>query len=412
MGDFLPTQPIEVEDTPESNTDLWTMSSFFMLSWVNSFKVSTTWYTEITLANNGAEKRISRVAKPSRVLSINLQTFSRPWAAINLMKRMGIARSFAPIYCDATKVTLVTGNVFTCDTTFRRFFTGMWVVIYVPTAEPELSFWDVEAIESFTDSSITIAGGVTRTYPPGTRIAPLIEVDLMLDSSATVITDDKIEFALTCRESEGPSCLPALASAGNTIPTFFPQLDWSSSSTEGFHVENRTMKSGKDDIYELIGPRPRFVSGRQTYNFTRALAWSILQFFDSVCGMTYPFYVLSMLNPFQVLSVGTTSLTVTADGPLQNWKTFGYIGIVERDTRTPYVRPITDVTRSAGVDTITFSPAIPSLAIGNVRQVTPAFLCRFDSDEIVDEWVTDTQCRISFTVIELLSENSYPITGI
>ena len=240
---------------------------------------------------------------------------------------------------------------------------------------------------------------------------PLIEGNIVQSMSGTIITDNAVSLRLTIKETPGVSAIPALQ-APDTTPTGFdsfesmPILDlplsWDGMQFGVSRPGNYT-RSGLADLYQLKGDRP-LQTGELTFaQLSRAEVFKLIRFFESRRGRLYPWLLAPPATDLTATAIGTTSVTVTAVGPERDWDFFPHVAIVLWDG-TVYVREISGVARGAGSDVITLADAIPAVLLSAVKRVATGLKARFDTDEMVENWITDQIATCKLKIHEDIAE--------
>ena len=426
---ITPSTVTAVSDVPSGAESVWGISSLFLSDWTNGCQITNSWPTSIVAAANSAEKRATLTSKPSRILKFTIRSTTRQqaWAIKNILLRMAQCRSLIPLYPDYTLLTspVVSGNTaISCDTTNRRFFDGAQAIVYTPTGNVGVGTNEIVVISSLTGSAINISSGAANSYPLGSRVAPLIECDIWATSDANVLDGGMLSVDVIAKEVPGGSSLPSLADPGDSfgynlnasggIPVFDlgpnPSSGWRA-VTDGWRQDNKTTRIGEGSVVELFGPRPRAHSGRQAKAIGRDVAWKMLKFFDASRGETFPFIAPLPFPLFTLVSLGSATAEVTASGPLEDWQNYPYLVLVvgRAGPDAVSVLTITNVNRSGGIDTVTFTPSITAPALSLVVCLTVGNLMRFDTSEITERWRTSQNLSLDFTLIEVLNEGAVTI---
>lgn len=232
-----------------------------------------------------------------------------------------------------------------------------------------------------------------------------------------------IEVELDALEVVGKTALPALCPPG-TLPPDYPTYDGLPILTmphgiltpEG--VEMGIVREGEFDAVGLGGTGQWYGDrGRWTFTIpmvflTRAEAWKFMKFFDSRAGRAWPFWLASPTSDYTATAITTTTIAVDASGLEGDWDDRPWIAIHLGDG-TVYIRGVASVVRSGGTDTVTFDAALPEAPVlADIRRTCIAYKCRFDSDELVEHWITTEHMQTEVSVIELLGEKSVTIAGL
>lgn len=420
------TAPDTLPDGPES---LWTKGGAFIHNWANPFELTSTWPTKLGSANTESEKRSISTGKPNRTMRYSIQstTLSESQRVRNTLMRMGYSRTAETVYSDyATLDSPSSGAVLSCDTTLRRLYAGARVFIGAPfSGSTSFSQSEYQIINSITDSSITLESSPSVVYPIGSRVFPVIECDLWAESSARQIGGGKLATTVLASEIPGGSALPPSANPGDSIgfgtyggypifdPGFNRNIEWRATD-DGWKRDSTSSQVGQGRIYNLWGIRPRMRSSRSVAAYTREDAWSLIQFWDMVRGPTFPFFAPTPFPLLEPRAITTTTIDVTSVGELVLTYATPYIAVVKRqgDSAAARIRPISSVTRSMGVDTITVSDPFDAMTIDEVAYVVPAALMRFENQDFTERWKNARSLSAIFNLIELLSEQTVSLSNL
>ncbi len=298
----------------------------------------------------------------------------------------------------------------------RRFYQGARVIIgrrkHTPAGVgPECDAFETAVISSITATTIVLMGAPAGSYGRGDLVWPCIEVEVSVQNQSTSSTDRMLEVQLSCSEVPGSSALPPWQTADDlplAYATFFgyPVLEPAAYADPdkrpvGWARDIRSNPVGLGAIYELAGPRPKSAWSYSFYAYQRASSVSIMRFFDAVSGPLLPFIGISPLHPFDVLSVGASSITVSAAGPLGDWAGFPLLAVKSFGTNAAQLTRIQSVARVGSVDTLTLGDTITPVALADLRWVAPAALVRFDDQELHEVWQTTEHATIALTATEL-----------
>ena len=391
------------------------MAYLFNLDWGRGVKVRRSYLSEVQNALSMAEQRRSLQGRPRHGLDLRFiaSTQAEIQNYLMFLHRAAMASWLCPLFSDFGTLDAElasAGTVMSLDTTHRRFHTGMRVAVL----DPDGSSFDVGVIDSITDTTITLSAGFTPAYPAGSLVFPLHEVRALLKSKQDVVTDLLTILTASTLETAGQQTMPALEDA-NTVPTGF-------TSHSGYPIMPPEWDDfGKPISYELIragslsatgisqtatlyGDRPYYSFDVNVLCETRELAFDVIRFFDSRRGRTYPFWHISPLTDAAFLSFASTSqMTVTANGPVGDWELFRpYIAVVYNDGTLVIRQTDNALDNMDGTYEIALTSPIPSTS--GISRVSLARLCRFDDDELVEEWDTNTHMSTTLKVVEIINE--------
>lgn len=432
---LVASSPIAVGTVPTDSTELWDLSRLFLASWLEGIQLDTSWPCNVVTARTAAEKRFGFTGKPSRHLRVTLRAWftNEIWQLVNMVRRMGIARSLIPLYCDASKCTVDGSSSFLpCETANRRFYQGGHVAVATLAQgcggiQRDLSYFRT-TITNVSADGITVNSG--NVVPYGAKIYPLLEVDLGLEQSLKYITSTNVVISLLAQETAGQSALPPLVDdeedlglstvtvEGKTYPIFDPDVPVDGDSVDfGFSREIRSTHSGLGTIYSLIGDRPRMRRSYGWVTFERAQAFKILRMFDRCGGQLRPFFVSAPLAPWQVFAIGANSMVVRGVNPaaIIDWSAYPYVAIKRKgggDTATQVV-PISSVTYGSGNFTVNFGASLVSPpTVSEIKLASFGFLARFKDESISEKWVTSDHAQIQSECIEVLREYDVAVSGL
>ncbi|MCZ2418678.1 MAG: hypothetical protein LC123_02385 [Burkholderiales bacterium] len=392
----------------------------FLHNWIDAVTVESAWKTVVMVADETlAEERSALADRPVRVVSFR-------WAGLTRDEALRIVLALAdqtngallvPLYCDQAVTTgSSSGTAVACPTTNRRFFKGHYgIIVDVSTGRPTHGEWF--SISVLDEGSITTAEALTRTYPAGSLVFPLLNILPILEPTIQFQADGLCSVALTGSEF-ADRALPALAEAGGTLdgstthvgdgvvygPVLVLEPDWSEEVVAGIVRDGQVFAQGRAQAVRVRGERPRLKFEGSLLFDNRADAFAYLRFFDSRGGRLAPFWLVSPVTLWTATAIEEGYVDVkTAADPELGEALFDYVAIVMKDGQV-HICAVGLIAPQGDGWRITFAATIPTLALVDVDRVTPALFVRFDADAIREEWLTDGVTRISFSVVEVLRE--------
>lgn len=445
-----------------SADELWDLGALFLANWVDSVRVHTAYVTDISEAKTGDESRIGLIGRPYRTLSFRVLSWGGEEVQMlnALATRSGIARSMVPLYCDLTHTTQANPtNTVYCDTRNRRFYIGARVILaclpdipywaaattYAPgdqvqyggkcylsrltgtsatTPAADAANWrlipppttlqhHIGVVEEVHDDRLVLSAILTESYPVGSVVLPLIECEVNLSSDLDILTDSGSEGTLEFREITGKSALPPLTEPGTLlspshggIPVLTLPLQWGKLRS-GSARTGKITSIGLGNVAEVYNDRAKATRTLQFLQLNRTEAFDLLRFFDSRGGRNYPLWVPSPDNDYFVTKYDSASaIRVRASGPFYDWAFRPHIFFL--DVAGNYqIRTVTPVERIGGEDYLSLDTAL-NLSV-TFEKVGLCLLCRFDTDEIEENWITDAVMDASLPVIEVLNERPLPV---
>lgn len=397
------------------------MNEAFLHNWADRVTVETAWRTAVSASESTqAEERVGLGDRPTRAITFRWTGITRDEGnriLIALAKASGSGLSL-PLYCDQAITTASSsGTTINAPTANRRLAAGAQVVLAdLSTGRPTNVRYPT--IDSLAADAITTSATITDTYPAGSVVWPLVTVQPVLEPAVRFMTDGTMEVTLTTLEVP-ESALAALDDPGDTpagfstydltgdlpaLPIFDVEPDWSGGVVIGLVRAADAYAQGRSQVVEVRGTRPRFTLEASLLLAERADVFSVLTFFDSRGGRLAPFWLAAPVALWEPTNLDTGFVDVETDADATEADDcFTYVALVMEDG-TVYVRPISTITAISGGWRVAVSDSFPSLALADVKRVTPAFLVRFAEDAIREEWVTDEVCRIPLRAVELLAE--------
>lgn len=398
--------------------DLWDLSSLFIANWVTNVEIADAWLTDVVSSKSVSESRICRLSKPYRTIGFNITTLEKSATTLvhSMMLRAGMARSLLPLYPDVGKLVSQANSgsvsILIDDATYKRFFNNGRVAICTPRQDARILSWEIKTVAvvvpSGGNTSINFTTNLANTWAAGSRVYPLIEAELVFNSRAAVITDDKLSGSMTFRETVGNPGLPALVTPGTVpigwpvhsdgLPIFNLPIDWEGISI-GSQRAGASAPVGVDTYNEAYGTYPMGTWDVSMTKLSRASAWDVLRFFDSRGGRAFPFWFVSPVSNFDVVNISGTSITVKAIGPEYDWNFRPYLAFVGRDG-TCQVRHVTGHSRSGPNDVLTIDSVI-AYSLTTLRRCSVSKISRFSSDELIETWITPSIMRTNLPIIEV-----------
>lgn len=411
---------IPVSSTPTMEEHLWAMAYLFRSTWQEGIVTSTRYETSIEMASDGGEKRVG--LRDRGILSIQASFTASTQTEVMrlrmLAQRLGKARSLFPAYSDISRLLepAEVGTELVCETEHRRFAPGQRVIIFRDGQEEELGQesdqFDVIEISAVSPTGITLQSPVTRPWARGTIVAPLIEARLTIDPTGKVMTDGVATLSVRAVEATSEAQL-ASPTGGDfhtyqDLPIFPDRIDYSNVEWGPIsHVSSETLNI--DLIEETIGSRPRQRYAVQVSSESREKAWEVVRFFHRCKGSLKPFWMLSPMSEYSGTLTDKETLETPIVGPLNDWSFRPFVGIRYKDG-TLAVRSVQSVVRGAATDVVTFDDDFPS--VSDIERICIASLCRFDTDELVETWVTDSVMSTTLVAVELLEEKEVSIPNL
>lgn len=414
LGSALPTSP-QVIPLPLPTE----LPQLFLANWLNALTVTSSFNTDILVAEDQTEDRIARTTIPHRELSTSFTGMNRDESQeLYLMALKGaLERLPLPIYPEVsflTTATLTTDKVINCDTTFRRLYTGARILILDPTKHlPEnLTF---SRITVFSATIITVEDAVGFVFPKNSLVIPLIDCHININQSGTFITDYHFNLPYTYREVEGPSSLPRMALSSNYVlhsgdPIFFPLHDWTTNPAVSIRRPGIQFAVGNATVTTTRGSKSEVDFTLEIKALTREETIDIVSLFEDRLGRVRPFWFMNLLTLWNVSAITTTTIDIDKSSSLSLLLSeLEYVGVLTKLGSTQ-IRSISNITDEGSVFRIVLdSPLSPTITLSEVSKVSPTYFVRFAEDSLVENWSTDLTCNMTLRFKELINEGSIPL---
>lgn len=400
---------------PDSPEAVRALGCLLTPDWSSGVSLTTTWATDIVASRTAAEQRRGIASKPTRLLNFTIVTQDRrqSWQLQQAMKRQAMSRTLVPLFTDGFDllVDMPSARAITMPTALRRFFPGGRVVVASFEFSVERRDFAVGTIATVGANGITLAADLPRIYGRGSRVYPLIECDVVMESSFSLSSRDTGSATITAREVAGPSALPPLASYGQSLlptydglPVWVPPVNFAGSvPTQGRQALFKTERLGRGLIYEPLGPRPFSIASGTGTGIDRRTSMATPRFFDSCAGSLGAFIHVDVGSAPNVVYAAGNVVAFEATGSQLDWSAIPYLAAVTSDTSAA-VTGIASVTRNGDVDVVKLDESLP--ARSTVRRYAPARVCRFASDEQTEKWSSTETAFVDWSVVELVQERT------
>jgi hypothetical protein len=396
------------------------VDSFPVHNWQSPVVVRTEWQSTVETTRGdgntpGAEIRRLLADRPFRTTDIDIAGFGDSVAAAaqaaQSVRGLLSDRSRVPLFSDFVKLTAATSSgantLNVTSTTGLRLFVGQ--VVFIATRDPNTNRWKFETrtLQTVTSSTLTLTAGIGSNYPAGTRVYATIVAEGLTDASLSVLHSQAVTASLRLKEVLSsvsipgrivPGTLPPGESTFNGYPILTQPYDWSDLRVSQSR-QTRLNKVGLDIIPETPSNAQTFGVSLAFKTFDRLQSLRLSRFFDSRGGRVFPFWFVSPINEIVPIAASGTTITVSADRlPLAQAQTIiGYhVGMVGSTGTT--IHRVTAASQTGNTVTLTVAHTITQTGI---RRIARAYLCRFDTAELVENWNTDQTFTTTLPVASL-----------
>lgn len=391
----------------------------FFFNWQAQVELESAWLTSVRASSaHLLEQRTLLAHAPYRTIrvqwtGVKVAEVQQIYAHLHRAASEGVR---IPLYQDQAVTTASSsGTTINCPTAHRRFFVGFLVLIVALGENGRVGTWEHATISAVGASTIT-TGALTNTYPAGSLVFPLMNVRATLDTGIQWLASHVCSVAADFQEEFGPESLPsstvneagfptgvstAALPTGNTFAIFPFEADWSQ-GIQGHVVragENYTR--GRSPVVYLRGQRPQAEFSLNVVARTREDAWLMIQFFDTLKGRVFPFWLPHPAAIFDCVTFNTGFVDIVDNGTLGDVEDFvPYVALVKTDG-TVQVRAVSSVTLVSGNWRVAVSAAFSAYTAADVRRFVPAYLVRMTTDVLREEWITSTVARFNVTCREV-----------
>lgn len=433
-----PSTTIPKSTGPEPD-ELWTVDVVSPPNWSSQFLVRTGFSTSISSALTDAEQRRGLVTRPLRGVSSVLGARGRD-EVLRLESQLmthAFARCLVPIWPDAQIVEPTNATTVPLKVSDRRIEVGTRLLVYRLEDRDQRAMVEVTAV-SASPTSDPLSESVTVTTLPFNlrtgrlRFVPVIEARATLQSSMDLLTDEAANSVFDAVETPGPWQNSPVIEAGSatdlqdvnktlnrpfTVAFGYPVADfrpeYSEGVTIGIQQSGQHAASGQSSKLTRYG-RPRISYGFTVRHPDRRSVWRMKQLFEYAAGRLHPFWVLSPtpLTP-QIASgdiVGFT--TKAAEYFLEQW--MSHVAWA-KDGVVNIGRVFFSSASDTGLITRVEDENGTSVSFPSDWQDHQWFiprLCRFISDELLEQWYSDHVADTPLSVVEVINEGDVVIGGV
>lgn len=419
--------PVAVGTAPTDVNQLWALAYLFACDWSNGIKIRQSFLTDVVKSKSDCEQRRALVQSPARTIEVDLQIRGAEQIGLfrSFLMRATNCRFLVPLYSEEVVIVGESGG--TTLTSARQFSDTRFVVGGRCALVGYGADGYYSSLSSFVASAVTgflITGSGFSTGDIGKSLFPLVECELILDQSATIITDQLLKASLVFVEARGDSSLDSMAAIGTnplgvttlSYPVLTIDPDFAGTNNMGVQRAGETVVSGRGVISQNFGSRGRFRYDLSYAQLDRTSAMSLIKHFEAMGGRCKAFWLLSPCTDFlAVFSTPWTSTTAVVRSPnlvVLDWSFYPYLGVKMLDG-TIQIRAIVGTpTLSSGNWTITVAAWTVTPTLATIQRLSIANLVRFDSDEMEENWITDGVMSTSLKMIELPLEKALTISNI
>lgn len=404
--------------------------------WSRGVEISTQWLTAITSAKlTLTEERLGRRARPLRTMKFNVLELDQERAAeMQFWRlRLGNGRSHMPLFMDASSVEIPAGTTesfVNCDTADRRFYVGQRVG-FVPAQFRDISIGNGQFrqiqyafIASIESNGLSLVGTLDYAINVGDFVFPMMDIEPVLKTRGTLHTQFYADAEISVSEVAGASTLPPSwlgpmdsefvlfddpGVPGVGLPVVDLNHDWGKRTVISIVRQGKRGGQGNAPYTVVDGPRPAWRFDLPMTDLSRKEGFDTLRLHDSLKGRQKTCFVLNPQTMWDVIGIGTEVdgsgyVDVRPYGYFRDALQFlSYISLVQANGEI-LTQAIRSVTQPSTDRYRILSPVPWTLGSALIR-ATSTHLCRLDSDNLKQTWITDTVSQSSLSFVEVIGEN-------
>lgn len=385
----------------------------FPHDWSLECSIETVWQTDVTSSVDLHQDRWTLLSRPLRRMTARLLGSNKGEAYAILQSLQAGTSQFGfpvPIFSDQTEIKQVlqlVGVLFRIygDFARKRYFRGGRVV-FLPREVDPLQSASSATFASIIEVSpevltVTFDQATPRTPEKSDTVFPCMDAETLESASGVAVTDSVFSVENTWVEVEGESSLPAswpAVSAGDSSVlspfcdivgsyALFPfPIDW----TEGVDITpRRSIESnplGRTSVQDPAGdPFLEFSISVQGYD--RKSSWDVIRFFDAMRGRAGLFVLKHPMDPWVFVNSGIGLARIRGSAnPTSLFSSTRKALVTMDDGTRELVTVSVIVEQPEGLFLIGWNDVLDRPVV----EIQPAYICRFDSDSLVESWATDT----------------------
>lgn len=382
------------------------IEGFFMSepNWEDGMSVNSKFLTSVSTSSNRSEGR--KVLRPLPVRTVD-QTFhivgkdsvGQAWAALRDATQREKAYPYLPDKSAMSQAPDVR-RVY-CPTDYRHFSDGRYALLYNTDMPDRYNTVEVVRIVEVFSDGFSTESDILGSYIKGSFACPaFIGRALPSDTSVEIATDNKASIPLSIHETYGTYTLPSDSSYTPVIKNGLPLMEWELTWTEPpsqvIGIAGGFSESGRGFYYSTEGT-PYITQSATAICRDKEESWDLENFFNYIKGRGRPFWAVSVLDFLEVTgSVSNTEFTISNPNPESVWQYLNYVKATDSNGDFEMLEVINYATVG---DTTTIT--LESNSLVDIAKAVQAHKVRLESDEITEEYLTDSVSLCSFTVQEL-----------
>lgn len=382
----------------------------FLPNWKQGVEETLLYRSSLSRSFNGTEQTMSLRSKPRRQLSYTvLLQRADAQRMDNLIYGWQSRLYGVPIWPEKSVLTadVAAGDlVLAAETTNRSFTAGGLLALY-----RDASTVDVREIESIVGTAVTLKAPVSRNWPAGTRVHPVMVAAINASLSGRRLTDGVIEVPLSFEAEPSSNLYPftdgANPSTYRSEELFTGRVNWESGIEFQWESDATRFDTGSGK-FQLL---PRSIYS----DMTRGHTWT-LEGYGQVAdfrewaqrrkGRAKPVWVPSGFTDFSLVSpvlIGANRLDVASN----DYNLYALDTNKRRDVfvklknGTTFARRVTAATiEEGGVIALQLDNGVPeAFGLSDVARISFLQFCRLASDNITLRWLTDSVATVDASLV-------------
>lgn len=372
------------------------MPPYFRVNWAEPVQVETTYRTSISASARGAsEERVALASRPSR--ACGYEALLKGPSSTNRVREFLDARARAfgwvPLGADETYLqhAVASGDtLLPCEHAFRRFHLGGRAIIVSRDGKHSTEV----QVSSLSIPGIGISAPLGVDFPKGSLVYPAMWCKPQMTSEEELITDDLSKVSVSGEELEGPRSIPTSASPGPEVPMLPMGHNWRESLTVSMSPYGRSSQSGNSEVFQ-IGSDHSPMQMEFSVLARRQAWWTYLQFFDSIRGRTFPFWLPDPVTRWRVSLVGDRTLYIhEGAAPAGIGSVIAYSPTLRKTQRI-------GIHWFNNAEVNLLGPFDQDLRDDPRTRYVPGILFRSEADTLSESWITSDLVELSFPMKEV-----------
>lgn len=387
----------------------------FEPDWASKFKVTYDYKTEIIESRRGNEQRVSlrEVPRVTYDFTCNLSERDYRTAASVILQSYDTQISM-PIWNRATRLTAsIGGTAFTTETNESSIFVGADVIFIWRSLLGTVN--QVATVATKSGKNITLTAAPSVTIPADAVLYPMAKGHLSASTKTSAIGDRNGVISISFEVDPSFEVMRSIPTAPMTYDGYeliLIEPNW----TNDVSIEYSTMMDTLDygvGVKSFYSPKPfnDRVTTATYLGASRDEVNALIDIYRRARGRLGEFYMPTFVEDMRLtepLTAGHRTLTMYGGQGLIDFDlsvAFTRIAIIYMDG-TVETRKVTDIDTGGGVTIVTLDSDIThDVSPEDVNMICWLPLCRFASDTLVVEWITDSVGEVGFTtkMLEALS---------